>query len=775
VDLLIVESNAKAKTIQKYLGKQAAVGACMGHVQDLPTSGKEGRKAMWASRGDALPNPPWEWTEKAQSVINNLLKIARDKKVERVLVGTDPDREGEFIAWRLAEIFGEIAPVVRVRFHEITPDAIQEAIDAAGVVDEGLVDAAKVRRFMDRLIGYRTSRFSRSWGLRSMGRVQTPTLGFVVERENEINAFVPIKYWSADIVAKTIDFNVRFHEKDDEAAWRDGKGRINLHRTGLEPLALNAFKALQAAGDVEITKVTDSTSKRKAPLPFTTDTLLAEAGSRFRWRPALTMRTAQGLYEQGHITYMRTDSTRTNPAARATVQQTIEKLWDASYVATAPPAPKKGKKDDKGVQDAHEAIRPTRPNLRKLNLEGNQAKLYALIWSRFAASQMAPAKWARQKVNGAVVGLDLPLDANLSWRLHPGWEAAFDQFGTAPASAPPIADLAAGQKLSVDKAEDNPTLVVDQTKPPSRFTQHGLVAQMKKSGIGRPSTYAATIQKLLERKYMHDESGTVHPSEQGTTLWMEVAPFYKSGEESGLFSTDFTARMEDTLDGIENGATHAAPSWDAFVKAFRELHINAQTEKKKSATPRQMAYYERLAAVTEPVKLGELLGGKTPEELTGEEMGDLLTQLREAAGDGALGATEKQIGYITKLTERLKLTEAAACAVVEVASFADLSGGRGGSASDLISKLQAKADELPTPPSEKQLRLISRLAKQLELEEPAAAALVEAKDFAALTGRREGTASQLINALKERAAAAKKKKKEAAEAEAADKAPADKA
>lgn len=771
MDLLIVESNAKAKTIQKYLGKQAAVGACMGHVQDLPTSGKEGRKAMWASRGDALPNPPWEWTEKAQGVIGNLKKIAREKKVDRVLVGTDPDREGEFIAWRLAEIFGELAPVVRVRFHEITPEAIQEAIDAAGHVDESLVDAAKVRRFMDRLIGYRTSRFSRSWGLRSMGRVQTPTLGFVVERELEIERFVPIRYWSSNILAEGLDFQVRFHEKDDENAWRDGKGRVNLHRTGDKELAEGAFKALQAAGSVSIDTITNSTTSRKCPLPFTTDTLLAEAGSRFRWRPALTMRTAQGLYEAGHITYMRTDSTRTNPTARATVRKTIEKLWDKTYLGANNPggSDKKKGKDAKGVQDAHEAIRPTRPNLKTLNLEGNQAKLYALIWARFAGSQMAPAKWARQKLTGSVADLTRPLDANISWRLHPGWEAAFDQFSSVPPDKPPIADLAEGRALSVDDGEENPRLVEDQTKPPARYTQHGLVAQMKKSGIGRPSTYAATIQKLLERKYMRDESGTVHPTEQGQTLWLEVAPFYRADEGDGLFSTDFTARMEDTLDGIENGQTHAAPSWDAFVKAFRELHTSAQTAKKKTPTPRQLAYYERLAKVTEPTRLSELLGGKNPEELTGEEMGELLTELRESAGDGALGATEKQLGYITKLTERLKLSEADACAVVGAKAFSELSGGRGGTASDLISKLQEKADELPTPPSDKQLRLIGRLAKQLELEEADAAALVGAKDFAALTGRREGTASQLINALKEKAAAAKKAKAEAKEKEKAKK------
>jgi hypothetical protein len=390
-------------------------------------------------------------------------------------------------------------------------------------------------------------------------------------------------------------------------------------------------------------------------------------------------------------------------------------------------------------------------------LDAQQAKLYRLIWSRFAASQMASSKWARQKLGGTVEGLDLPLDASVSWRLHPGWEAAFDHFGTLPPTAPPVADLVAGTELSIDPGEENPRLIEDHTKPPPRYTQHGLVAQMKKSGIGRPSTYAATIQKLLERKYMEDESGTVHPTEEGKVLWLQVAPYYDAEERGGLFSTDFTAQMEDTLDGIERGATTAALSWSTFVESFRVLHTNAQDQKKQTPTPRQAAYYERLAAASDPDVVAGLLAGRDAASLTGEEMGDLLTQLRETVSDGAMAATEKQVSYIQRLATRVKLPEAEAAALVSVASFADLSGGRGGSASDLIGKLQELAGSMPSPPSEKQTRLIARLMRQAELAEPEAAALVGVKDFTELTGRREGTASQLINALKE--LTAKKKSK----------------
>ena len=181
MDLVIVESGAKAKTIQKYLGKNVIVRASNGHVQDLPNSGKEGSKAVWPNKKSQLPEPSWSWTPRSENHIKRILSDSRRKKVERVLIATDPDREGEFIAWRLAELFSEFREIKRITFNEITKDAIRQALNSAGVVDSKMVDAAKVRRFMDRIIGYRASRFSRSWNLSSMGRVQTPTLGFVVK------------------------------------------------------------------------------------------------------------------------------------------------------------------------------------------------------------------------------------------------------------------------------------------------------------------------------------------------------------------------------------------------------------------------------------------------------------------------------------------------------------------------------------------------------------------------------------------------------------------
>ena len=235
MDLVIVESGAKAKTIQKYLGKNVLVRASNGHVQDLPNSGKEGSKAVWPNKKSKLPEPSWSWTPRSENHLKRILSDSRRKKVERVLIATDPDREGEFIAWRLAELFSEFREVKRITFNEITKDAIRKALDSAGVVDSNMLDAAKVRRVMDRLIGYRASRFSRSWNLSSMGRVQTPALGFVVKKEHEIDNFVPTPYWALQASAQKIDFRARFHEKDDDDAWRDSKGNLIL----IEQMFLN--------------------------------------------------------------------------------------------------------------------------------------------------------------------------------------------------------------------------------------------------------------------------------------------------------------------------------------------------------------------------------------------------------------------------------------------------------------------------------------------------------------------------------------------------------
>ena len=748
MDLVVVESGAKAKTIQKYLGKNILVRASVGHVQDLPTKGKDGSKALWSHTDNSLPNPPWDWTQRAEKTVNRIISDSRRKKVDRVLIATDPDREGEFIAWRLSELLSEFGDIQRITFNEITKTAIKEALEAAGKVDMNLVDAAKVRRFMDRLIGYRTSRFARSWSLTSMGRVQTPTLGFVVNREKEIQKFIATPYWAVQAFASGIDFRVRFHDKDDPLVWKDEKGKIDTHRTNDSNLANKAYEYLNLESQLNIEKVSLNEYKRRPKPPFTTDTLLQASGSKYSWRPSNTMRVAQGLYEAGHITYMRTDSTRTSASSREKAKDFITSKWGSDFVGKG----SLGGKPKSGVQDAHEAIRPTNPLSELPNgLDDSQVRLYRLIWSRFIASQMCDSQWTSMKIQAKLETFDKLLDGDTKWRVSPGWESAFESIDKKPPTSPPKPEISEGKKIPLDKKEDNPKLIEDKTKPPARYTQHGLVALMKSEGIGRPSTYAATIKKLLDRKYCSDNKGRLSPTDQGILLCNDVVPFYNSEEEKvSLFSPSFTSQMELDLDQIETGQQQGAKVWDGFVNSFRQLHEAAISKKKETPTKRQLDYYERLASLVSDSELEEIIGGEDPQKMSGERIGEVIDKLRKATEDITLPASAKQISYAKSLAESLDMDESSACGLVGASNFSELTGGKSGTASDLISQLKNKADSVPRPPSPKQLNFIKNLVKKAELEEEDACKLVGITSYSELTGGRQGTASKLIESLRKK-------------------------
>ena len=748
MDLVIVESGAKAKTIQKYLGKNILVRASVGHVQDLPTKGKDGSKALWSHTDNSLPNPPWDWTQRAEKTVNRIISDSRRKKVDRVLIATDPDREGEFIAWRLSELLSEFGDIQRITFNEITKTAIKEALEAAGKVDMNLVDAAKVRRFMDRLIGYRTSRFARSWSLTSMGRVQTPTLGFVVNREKEIQKFIPTPYWAVQAIASGIDFRVRFHDKDDPLVWKDEKGKIDTHRTNDSNLANKAYEYLNLESQLNIEKVSLNEYKRRPKPPFTTDTLLQASGSKYSWRPSNTMRVAQGLYEAGHITYMRTDSTRTSASSREKAKDFITSKWGSDFVGKG----SLGGKPKSGVQDAHEAIRPTNPLSELPNgLDDSQVRLYRLIWSRFIASQMCDSQWTSMKIQAKLETFDKLLDGDTKWRVSPGWESAFESIDKKPPTSPPKPEISEGKKIPLDKKEDNPKLIEDKTKPPARYTQHGLVALMKSEGIGRPSTYAATIKKLLDRKYCSDNKGRLKPTDQGILLCNDVVPFYNSEEEKiSLFSSSFTSQMELDLDQIETGQQKGAKVWDGFVNSFRQLHEAAISKKKETPTKRQLDYYERLASLVSASELEVIIGSEEPQKMSGERIGEVIDKLRKATEDIALPASAKQISYAKSLAESLEIDESSACGLVGASNFSELTGGKSGTASDLIGQLKDKTDSVPRPPSPKQLNFIKNLVKKAELEEDIACELVGITSYSELSGGRQGTASKLIESLRKK-------------------------
>lgn len=748
MDLVVVESGAKAKTIQKYLGKNILVRASNGHVQDLPNKGKDGSKALWSHTESNLPDPPWSWTERAERNIKKILSDARSKKVKRVLIATDPDREGEFIAWRLSELFSEFKEIKRITFNEITKTAIREALDDAGTVDMNLVDAAKVRRFMDRLIGYRASRFARSWSLSSMGRVQTPALAFVVNKEKDIQKFVATPYWAVQALASGIDFRVRFHDKDDPLVWKDEKGKIDIHRTNSTELANKAYDSLKFEKQLLVSKLSLNNYKRRPKAPFTTDTLLQAAGSKYNWRPSNTMRVAQGLYEAGHITYMRTDSTRTSSSSREKAQEKIASKWGKDLVGKGVG----GGKPKSGIQDAHEAIRPTAP-LTELpgGLDESQVRLYRLIWSRFIASQMIDSEWTSMKLQTQLETFERPLDGDTKWRVTSGWESAFEAIQKAPAVAPPKPEIVEGQSIKLDANEDNPRFIEDKTKPPARYTQHGLVALMKSEGIGRPSTYAATIKKLLDRKYCSDNKGRLKPTDQGILLCDEVIPFYESEDEKiSLFSPSFTSTMEFELDQIETGQQNGATVWDGFVNSFKQLHEKAISKKKETPTKRQLDYYLRLASLVSDSDLEKVIGKEDPQTMSGERIGEVIDSLKKETEDIPLPASAKQLSYAQSLAESLELNEKSACDLVGVSKFEELSGGKAGTASQLIGLLRDKTDSVPKAPSPKQINFIKNLATKAKLEEADACNLVNVANYGELSGGRQGTASKLIETLRKK-------------------------
>ena len=764
MDMVIVESKAKAKTIQKYLGRNFIVVACMGHVQDLPS---DSSNAMWASSEGSLPQPPWSWTPKAEAVIDKMLKRAVERDVKRVFIATDLDREGEFIAWRLAIIFSEAGyqNIRRVTFNAITKTAVKEALTNSGDVDDNLVGAAIVRRLTDRLVGFRASKFARSWNIKSLGRVQTPTCGFIVERELEREAFVPVPYFALQAEASGLKYAAIFHHKDDEDAWRNNDGRFNAERTSNRTLVAEAFAAIDSTKELTIFESTPS-SRSSAPKPaFTTDTLLQSASSMLKWGVARTTRTAQQLYNAGHITYMRTDSTRTDPSARATARRFITTNWNVNHLGDAP-GPGAGGSGGKNVQDAHEAIRPTKPDIASVEGDADGKLLYQLVRARFLATQMSNARFTKLKLGARTDGCDNVFVAEVEWRTHAGWEAAYAGIDSRKRlTEKPDLDLMPGAVYQLDSVEDNPHLIEDATKPPARFRQATLVAHMKKSGIGRPSTYVPTITKIFSRDYCVAGERGIEPTQDGRTLWLDIAPHYDSGgadrKVSFVFSAEFTADMEARLDSVETGERDAADVWHGFLDHFKRLHAHALEVKARKPTPKQMNLFLRLWDAVDESRQADLQAEfefSTADEISGPQMKELLDLLTSEA---VLPPSEPQLKYLESLIGQFDGDLSAVMTTLNIASIETLTGGRKGTASQLIEILSSRVDEIPRPASEKQIKFISNLAEKAKLDESAACALVELEDFASLTGGREGSASRLINLLKRKTGGGRRRKSKA--------------
>lgn len=548
--LVIVESPAKAKTIEKYLGEGYIVKASVGHVRDLPKSNKN---AIDIEKGFT---PHYEVVAAKRAVIDELKTAA--KKADEVILATDPDREGEAIAWHLVQALGlekastKKGQVKRIVFHEITKDAVQEAIEHPRVIDENLRQAQEARRVLDRLVGYDLSGLiwkKVRYGL-SAGRVQSPALRILMEREREIRAFTPEDYWILTADTKT-------------------KGGEALVLTATEePRDKKRVDAIITAGEKAswpVTDIKETTVNRQPKPPFTTSTLQQAASTRLGFSPSRTMRAAQKLYESGHITYMRTDATTLAAQAQQQIVSVIESEYGKEYAR-----PTTYKSASKNAQEAHEAVRPTDFSKRSVKKGDDEDRLYELIWKRTVASQMVPAQLTQTKVESTPDAKDMPVFTVTGSRvIFPGWLAADPASRGEDVTIP---DVKKGEILTLKKLDAE----AKQTQPPSRYSEAGLIKELEKRGIGRPSTYASIIKTIEERGYVVKEGRTLMPTDTG-----DVVSTFLETNFADYISDSFTSEMEDELDEISRGERDYAKTLEAFYTPFqRELTKRSKDAKK---------------------------------------------------------------------------------------------------------------------------------------------------------------------------------------------------
>ncbi len=534
--LVIVESPAKAKTIEKYLGPGFTVKSSIGHVRDLPKSNKD------AVDIDGGFIPHYIISPGKEKVISDLKSAA--KKAELVLLASDPDREGEAIAWHVAELIKDSNKnLKRIVFHEITEPAVKEAIKHPRAIDQNLKEAQEARRVLDRLVGYDLSGLiwkKLRYGL-SAGRVQSPALRILMEREREIRAFIPEAYFVLTAPTKLSDGSIVPFTCVEEPKTKDEAERI---------------KKVGEANDWEVTEVKESEARRSPKAPFTTSTLQQVASTRLGFAPSRTMGAAQKLYEAGHITYMRTDSTNMSPIAQKQIHEYVAKQFGKEYLS-----PQVYKTKSKSAQEAHEAIRPTNFSKKTAGLTGDQHALYELIWQRTVASQMSEAVLKRTKVLTNVVGSkdSIPdFAVNGSRVLFDGWLKADPAARGEDTEVPKIK---AGDKVAVKEVD----IEAKFTAPPSRYTEAGLIKELEKRGIGRPSTYASIMKTIIDRGYVLKEGRTLFPTDTGDV----VSSFLE--EHFGEYISDtFTSDMEDELDEIAEGKRTYEKTLKEFYTPFHK-------------------------------------------------------------------------------------------------------------------------------------------------------------------------------------------------------------
>ena len=560
-DLVIVESPAKAKTIQKYLGPGYEVIASMGHVRDLPKS------KMGVDKDNDF-KPQYTDMKGKEDVIRELKK--RAKKCDKIFLATDPDREGEAISWHIAQMLKlDMNDDNRVAFNEITKTGVKNGMSHPHKIDVDLVNAQQARRILDRLVGYELSPFL--WkkvkrGL-SAGRVQSVAVRLVVDRENEIRAFVPKEYWSID--AK---FTAPSSRKVFDAALIavDGEKLEIPNQAEADGL----LKRLENA-EYTVTSVKKRVTKKQPAPPFITSTLQQEASRKLSFSAKRTMKAAQELYEGvdvqgvgavGLITYMRTDSLRISDEAKKAAADYIGTVYGSDYL---PPEPRNFKTKS-NAQDAHEAIRPSTPELTpervKSSLSSDQYKLYKLIWERFIASQMA---------NALLDTVSADIEANGCTFRASGYSVKFDGFmalyvestDSEDGSKKMLPELKADDKLKLKSIAGNQHF----TQPPPRYTEASLIKALEENGIGRPSTYAPTITTITSRRYVEHEGKALKPTNLGEVITELMKDHFKK-----IVDAKFTAEMENNLDEVEHGEKDWVSTLREFYDDFSETLKKAE-------------------------------------------------------------------------------------------------------------------------------------------------------------------------------------------------------
>lgn len=608
--LVIVESPAKSKTLTKILGKDYLVKSSIGHIRDLPAKGLG---------IDVKSNfePTYEVMSGKKKVVDELNEYA--KKAEKVFLASDPDREGEAISWHLSEIIKKKkSDMTRISFNQITPNAVLKAIESPREIDQGLVDAQQARRILDRLVGYKISPILwRKIGGRSAGRVQSIAVRLICEREEEIQAFTPEEYWSLDLNVeaddkkKRPDFMVKVFQVDSKrivAPLKEVDENKNIVIRSEEEV--NKIIERIKASQLKVKSITTKPSTKKPQAPFKTSTMQRSASNALGFTVKRAMQVAQGLYEGvklgtggdqvGLITYMRTDSLRIAPEAQEAAKEYIVKNFGEEFYPETPNAYGKVKKSKTNEQDAHEAIRPTyiekKPETIRKYLTDEQYKLYKLIWQRFVASQMTPAKIQTKTVEIRPEADDLAMRASQSKKTFQGYSIVYEgaqeiheENETAEVEAKFPENIAEGDLINYLDA--NPAQHF--TEGPPRFNEASLVKTLEELGIGRPSTYAPTINTIQDRKYVEklENSIALRPTKLGIQVNKLLVDHF------GMYiNSDFTSNMENSLDAV----AEKNQNWIEMLKLFyygkdwpKREKIKPARGKKKAEVEAQLAKLDK--------------------------------------------------------------------------------------------------------------------------------------------------------------------------------------